>query len=76
MEVDSVARYWISLIVEDESSIHDGLRMAVGRIMGMFYADDGIIGSWDPEWIQVPSMYLLDSSVGSACCPTSQNSIP
>ena len=52
VEVDSVARYWISLIVEDESSIHDGLRMAVGRIMGMFNANDGIIGLRYPEWLQ------------------------
>ena len=26
--------------------------MAVGRFMGVFYADEGMIGSRDPEWLQ------------------------
>ena len=26
--------------------------MALGRIMGVFYMDDCLIGSMEPEWIQ------------------------
>ena len=44
MAVDSVVRLWISLTVEDESAIHEVLGMAVGRCMGVFYADDGLVG--------------------------------
>ena len=38
--------------MEYDSSIHDRLGMVVGRCMGVFDADDGIIGSREPEWIQ------------------------
>ena len=48
MSVDSVVRHWLSLTVEDKFAIHDRLGMAMGRSMGVFYADDGLIGSWDP----------------------------
>ena len=40
-----VVLHWLSLIVEDDSDIYDGLGMAVGRIIGMFYADTNLIGS-------------------------------
>ena len=43
---------WISLTVEDGSVVHDEFRKAVGRIMGVFYANDGLIGWRDPEWLQ------------------------
>ena len=49
VEVESVVRQWLSLIVEDDSTTHEGLWMAVGRFMGVFYADDGIIGLTYPE---------------------------
>ena len=32
--------------------IRDGMRHVVVSSMGVFYADDGIIGSWDSEWLQ------------------------
>ena len=38
--------------MEYDSSIHDRLGMVVGRCMGVFDADDGIIRSREPEWIQ------------------------
>ena len=50
--VDSVVRYCISLTVEDLSSTHEELGMAVGRCMGMFYANGRMIVSRDPEWLQ------------------------
>ena len=46
--VYSVVRHWISLTVEDESTIHGGIGMAVIIIMGVFYANYGLIGSWEP----------------------------
>ena len=52
MEVDSVICHWLSLKMEDNFAIHDGLGMAVGRSMGLLCADDGLIGSQDLEWIQ------------------------
>ena len=38
--------------MEYESNICDGLGIAIGMIIGVFYADDVIMGSQDPEWIQ------------------------
>ena len=59
MALDSVVRHWLSHTVENESAIHDRLRTAVGRSMGMFYADDGLIGLWDPEWPQGSTNVLI-----------------
>ena len=42
----------MSLTVEDLSTNHEGLGMKVGQCMGIFYADDGMIGSRDTEWFQ------------------------
>ena len=47
VSLDSMVRRWLSLTVEDESAIHDGLGMDVGRIMRVFHADDSLIGSRD-----------------------------
>ena len=38
----------ISLTVEDDSGTSEGLDMAVGRCMGVFYSDDVMIGSRYP----------------------------
>ena len=40
------------MTVDDETVIHDELGHTVGWSMGVFYADYGLIGSCDPEWIQ------------------------
>ena len=42
--VDNVVHNWLSMKVEDDMVIHDGLVHAVVRSMGVFYADDGLIG--------------------------------
>ena len=49
--VYSVFLHWLLLMVEDESVVHNGLGHTVFRIMGVFYADYGIIGSRDPDWL-------------------------
>ena len=41
----------IGIMVEDEVVIQDGLGHMVGQILGGLYADDGLLGSQDPERI-------------------------
>ena len=50
--VNSVVRHWFLLTVEYEAVIHYGLGHAVGWILGIFYADDDLLVSREPEWIQ------------------------
>ena len=38
--------------MDEDSSTHDRLGMEVGRYMEVFYADHGMIGLRDPEWLQ------------------------
>ena len=52
VEGDSMALHWISLTVKYDSSTHDVLGVVVGNFMSLFYVDDGMIGSGDPEWLQ------------------------
>ena len=52
MTVDSIVRHWISIIVENESVIHDRLGVAVGRFIGVFYVDDIVTGLRVPDWFQ------------------------
>ena len=51
VEVEIVVQYWISLTLKEKSYVCDGLRVVMGRIMGMFYADNGLIGLRDPYWL-------------------------
>ena len=50
--IDSVVRNWLSLTVEDEEVIQNGLGHAVGWILGVFYEYDSLLGSREPEWTQ------------------------
>ena len=52
VEVDSVVRYWLPMKVGDNAVIHDGLGHGVGRILGVFYEEDSILGLQDLECIQ------------------------
>ena len=45
VEVYRVVRHWLSFTVEDNYATINGLGMSVGRCMGVFYADDGMIGT-------------------------------
>ena len=45
VEVDNMVQNWMSMTVEDDTGINDGMGHAVGRIMRVFYVYDGIIGS-------------------------------
>ena len=50
--VDNVVHKWLFVTVEDELVAHDGLGLVVGRCMGMFYMDDGMVESREPDCIQ------------------------
>ena len=51
MSVDKVVSHWMSITVEYDAVIRNGLGHALGRRMGFFYVEDGRIGFCDPEWI-------------------------
>ena len=40
------------MTVEEQLVVHEGLGLAVGRCMVLFYADDRVVGSRDPERLQ------------------------
>ena len=50
--VDNFIRTWLAMTVEDQRVAYDGLGETVGRCLGAFYADDGMVGSRDPDWLQ------------------------
>ena len=50
--VYNVIRNWMYMIVERKFVFNYGLGLEVGWYMGMFYADDGLVGSQDLEWLQ------------------------
>ena len=47
-----MVRNWLALMVEDHLVAQEGLGLAVGRCLGLFYADDIVVGSQYPEWLQ------------------------
>ena len=49
--VDTVVRQWISLVVGDSGG-QDGWGREVIHHLAFFYADDGLVASTDPVWIQ------------------------
>ena len=52
MVVDNVIRTWLALTVEDQRVAHDGLVETVERSLGVFCADDGMVGSHGLDWLQ------------------------
>ena len=44
MVVKNVVRKWLSITVEDKTVTQNGLGLAVGWCMGMFYTDYGLVG--------------------------------
>ena len=38
---------WLAMTVEDQLVAYNGMGLAVGRCMGLLYADDGVVGSQD-----------------------------
>ena len=58
--VKNIIRTWLAITVDDQRVAHDRMREAVGRCLGVFYADDGMVGSRDSEWLQ----HLMNILVG------------
>ena len=50
--VYNVVSNWLAIMVEDQLLAQEGLGLAVGRGMGLFYKCDGVAGSWYQEWLQ------------------------
>ena len=48
------------MTVEDQRVAHNGMVEASGLCLGVFYANDGMVGSRDVEWIQ----HLMNVLVG------------
>ena len=47
-----MVRNWLALTVEDQLVAHEGMGLAVGRCLRLFYADNSLVGSLDTEWLQ------------------------
>ena len=47
--VNNVIRTFLDMTVEDQRVDHDGLGETVGRCLGVFYADDGMVGSRESD---------------------------
>ena len=52
MVMDNVIRTWLAMTVEYQRVAHDFLGEVFGRFLGRFYANDGMVGSRDPGWLQ------------------------
>jgi hypothetical protein len=55
--VDSVVRYWLTLVQEDDGS--EGVSAVIEQLT-LFYADDGLIGARDSDWLQRALTCLVD----------------
>ena len=56
--VDAVVRYWLSLVLDGTES-DDGLGRSVAEQLVLFYADDGLIGARNHEWLQMALSCLV-----------------
>ena len=71
-------RKWMAMTVEDQRVDHDGMGETVGRFLGVFYDNDGIVGSRNSEWLQhvmnvlvrLFRRYGLAANVGKSCTMT------
>ena len=47
--VDNVIWTWLAMTVEDHRVAHNGLGDVFGRCLGVFYTNDSMIGSREPD---------------------------
>ena len=50
--MDNVVRNWLALMVGDQLFTQVVPGLAVGRCMGIFYAENVVVVFWNPEWNQ------------------------
>ena len=58
--VGNVITTWLTITVKYHRVYHDSLGDTVGPGLGVFYADDSMVGSQDPDWLQ----HLMNVMVG------------
>ena len=71
-------RTWIDMTVEDKMVAHDRLGETVGRCLGVFYANDGMVGSRDANWL-LWMQHLMNVLVLWPCiqrCQVTHDDIP
>ena len=81
--VDDIIRTWLAMTVEDQRVDHDGLGKTDGRCMSVFYSNDGMVDSWEPDWLQhlmnilvgLFQKYDLVANVSNSCTMTFQPGI-
>ena len=49
---DNVIRSWMAMMVEYQRVYHDGLGDTVRRCLGVFYAENCMVGSRNSDWLQ------------------------
>ena len=57
--VDNVVQNWLALTVEYQLVSQEVLVLAVGRCMGLFYDDDGVVVLCNLEWLRVNLNVLI-----------------
>ena len=60
MVVDNVVWMWLALTVKDHMVVQEGLGLNVGRCLGFFYTDDGMVEAQESEWLQKSLNVLID----------------
>ena len=60
IQIDSVIRHWLTLVIDDNGTIQDGLGETVASKLSLFYADDGLVASLDNDWLQHALDVLVD----------------
>ena len=57
--MEIVVRNWLALTVEDQLVDQEGLGLSVGSCLGFLYVNNGVVGSRDPQWLQVALNVLV-----------------
>jgi len=57
---DAIIRYWLTVVGPGTDTATAGLGTYVQDNQAFFYADDGLIGSTDPEWLQEAFNFLTE----------------
>ena len=63
MVVENVIRTWLVMTVEDQMLAHGVLGETIRRYPGVFYFNDDMMGSREPDWMQHLINVLLGFSL-------------
>ena len=59
MVVDNFIKTWLDMTVEDQRVAQNGLLETVGRCLGVFYDENVMVGSCNPDWLQHATNILV-----------------